>query len=399
MKWKQYVTAVLFLLGLAAGMAGLAAANLNGGGQVRAMLSALPEGRWAKVQAVLSNSEGAVSGDLDSSHGFIQLYGLFQRLTGRRVLNDMDPSLTVVKLSNGQLQFVDLTEEGPLDVSGNSASTVRFRDALAELGIPLLYAQAPQKVGGGRELMPYGVEEYGNAYADAFLEQIGAAGVDALDLRPAFGAGEDFSRYFFNTDHHWKPEGAFLAWQQIAQRLRELGWEVDETYTNSDSFEKITYEDYFLGSQGKRTGTLYAGVDDIDLWKPKFETDFAYTAPAAGVDRSGPFEESLLFPERVAEKDYFNGNPYTLYAGGDYLYSHITNRNNPDGPKVLLIRESFACALTPFLALGCSELSTVDLRYFDGDLMELTAQESPDLVLIMYGASTTRLPALFSFFD
>lgn len=399
MKWKQSVAAVLFLLGLAAGLLGLAAANLGEGGQVRAMLAGLPEGKWAKVQAVLADSEKAVSGDLDSGHNFIQLYGLFQRLTGRRVLNDMDPSLTVVKLSNGQLQFVDLTEEGPLDVSGNSANTIRLRDALAELDIPLLYAQAPQKVGGGRALMPYGVEEYGNYYADTFLEQITAAGVDALDLRPAFGTGERFSAYFFNTDHHWKPEGAFLAWQQIARRLGEMGWDIDETYTDSDSFEKITYEDYFLGSQGKRTGTLYGGVDDIDLWKPRFETDFTYVAPAAEVDRSGPFEKSLLFPERVAERDYFNGNPYTLYAGGDYLYSHITNHSNPDGPRVLLIRESFACALTPFLALGCSELSTVDLRYFDGDLMKLAEQESPDLVLIMYGASTTRLPAMFSFFD
>ena len=125
-------------------------------------------------------------------------------------------------------------------------------------------------------------------------------------------------------------------------------------------------EHFFLGSQGKRVGSLYAGADDITLYTPKFDSELTYSCPAYGFTRIGPFETSVCFPERVARQDWFNGNPYTYYAGGDYPIATITNHKNPDGPRVVLLRDSFACALTPFLALSCSELTTIDLRYFEG---------------------------------
>ena len=73
------------------------------------------------------------------------------------------------------------------------------------------------------------------------------------------------------------------------------------------------------------------------------------------------------------------------------------NRKNPEGPKVLLVRDSFACALTPFLALSCSELITVDLRYFQGDLLETVEAQQPDLVLTLYTASSAGNPEMFSY--
>ncbi len=106
-------------------------------------------------------------------------------------------------------------------------------------------------------------------------------------------------------------------------------------------------EHFFLGSQGKRVGSLYAGADDITLYTPKFDTELTYSCPAYGFTRTGPFETSVCFPERVAQQDWFNGNPYTYYAGGDYPIATITNHKNPDGPRVVLLRDSFACALTP----------------------------------------------------
>jgi hypothetical protein len=53
---------------------------------------------------------------------------------------------------------------------------------------------------------------------------------------------------------------------------------------------------------------------------------------------------------------------------------------------VVLLRDSFACALTPFLALSCSELTTIDLRYFEGDLLDTIAGLEPDIALTLYTA-------------
>ena len=150
-----------------------------------------------------------------------------------------------------------------------------------------------------------------------------------------------------------------------------------------------------MGSQGKRVGTLYGGVDDFTVYTPKFDTDLTYTCPFYGIDRTGPFNQSVCFPERIAARDWFDGNPYTYYAGGDYPLARAVNRNNPEGPKILLIRDSFACAMTPFLALGCSELVTVDLRYFSGDLTETILSEKPDLVVTLYTVGTLSNPEMF----
>ena len=56
-------------------------------------------------------------------------------------------------------------------------------------------------------------------------------------------------------------------------------------------------------------GSLYAGADDITLYTPKFDSELTYSCPAYGFTRTGPFETSVCFPERVAQQDWFNGTP------------------------------------------------------------------------------------------
>ena len=75
----------------------------------------------------------------------------------------------------------------------------------------------------------------------------------------------------------------------------------------------------------------------------------------------------------------------------------MVNHKNQEGPKVVLLRESFSCTLAPFLALSCSELTTIDLRHFSGDLMETIQELEPDLVMTLYTASTTGLDNMFIF--
>ncbi len=398
MQRKNSFVAVLFLLSLAGGMLLLLSAFFGGEGHLEALLkSAAVEGDPLRV---LREAESAANQDLDRFHYFIELYGGSQRLIGRDVLVDMaDPDYSVVKLSDGSLAFEHLGAD-PVDVTPHAQAVSAFADALEEeFELPLLYIQAPQKADPSK--MPIGVTDYGNAYADRMLEVLAQEGVDAVDLRPAFfeALSKSEEPFFFCTDHHWTPEGGFTGYRILSEYLEEqYGLSFDPLHLDSGSYEKVVYEDFFLGSQGKRVGTLYAGVDDISLWKPTFPTDFTYTAPLYAIERTGPFEESLLFPERVAEKDYYNANPYTLYSGGDYNLARMTNHLNPDGPRILLIRDSYSCVLAPFLALDCSELITIDLRYFKDNLMDYIDWLDPDLVCVEYAASSTRLPELFQFF-
>ena len=399
MKRRNTMTAAVFLLAVAAGFLLLATSFFGGEGKFEALLKTFLRER--DVMAFVDGAETAVNGDLDRDHLFIQLYGGVQRLSGRRVVEDAVGENTVVRLSTGGLNFVDLQAApgvGP-QVAENAAATAAFAQCLEALGIPYLYVNAPQKLQRGEALLPTGVEEYGNESADAFLEELERQGTDYVDLRPLFEENGIYSNWFFRTDHHWKPEAAFFAWQALTDELEErYGLAADPALTDPANWDTRVLEHFFLGSQGKRVGSLYAGVDDIELWVPTFHTNFTYSIPIYDMERTGPFEESLLFPERVEERDYFGGNPYTLYAGGDYPMGRIYNEVHPEGKRILLLRDSYACALTPFLALSCGELITIDLRYFHDDLLSYVDWLEPDVVLVMYTAGSLALDPLFDFF-
>ncbi len=342
-------------------------------------------------------TEGALNESADRTHGFIQLFGGVQRLLGKRVIEDANPETMVVRLDNGKLQFVSKDAEQQ-DVSEEARSLVALNDTLEQAGIPLLFMAAPSKVREGKEGLPEVTTEYGNAQMNQLVSLVEEGGVEVLDFRRTFDRLSNFDDYFFNTDHHWKPEGAFLAFQTLCAYLEEqYGFSIDDALVDPDQYEFTVYEDIFLGSQGKRVGTFYAGVDDITLIAPRFETRLTYRVPLAQIDRTGDYRETVIFQDRVATTDYFGGNPYTLYAGGDYDFAKVINHNNPDGPHILLVRDSYACALTPFLSLACGTLETIDLRYFQDSLTEYILENKPDIVLFLYTTATTNTPAMFQF--
>ncbi len=343
-------------------------------------------------------AEAAMNKILDRDHLFIQLYGGVQRLCGRQIMEDVDPRYDVIRTSDGSLTFV---EESGRNMTDRASSLLGLSKSLSEMSVPLLYIQAPEKLAPGGNQLPAGVGDYGNAGADQLLSLLKGTEVDTLDLRRTLlDSGEDWSSLFYKTDHHWNTEGAFLAWQAIADRLRERYCDaIPEKYTDRDAYDKTIYPNWFLGSQGKRVGSLYGGTDDVALWKPEFITDFSYSAPVYDILREGPFETSLLFPERLESRDLYNSNPYTLYSGGDFPSGIITNRLNPGGPTVILLRDSYACGVTPFLALGCGTLITFDLRYWQEDdhLSDYIKWLNPDLVAVLYTPGCLQNDLCFRF--
>lgn len=356
------------------------------------------------VDRFIDGAEPAINDLLDREHGFIQLYGGAQRLMLRRVVEDPEPKYTVVKLTDQVLTFANL-EARQEDMTRRADEMAAFaRRAEREYRTPLLYIQAPSKL--DMAALPEGIPDYSDAEADQFLAGLEAAGVDTLDLRPVFRSAaekdpEALGQLFFHTDHHWTPEGAFLGYQAICEALRsDYGFQIDDALTDPDSFERFTFAGQFLGSQGKRVGTLYAGTDDVEIWSPKFDTDFTYTVPLSGIERKGPFAVSLLFPERLAETGLYDTNPYTIYAGDDYLLSRALNHTDPDAPRVLILRDSFGCALTPFLALTTGELMAVDPRNFNGDqddMMDYIDWLEPDLIIVMNTTSSLRVDELYPY--
>ena len=184
----------------------------------------------------------------------------------------------------------------------------------------------------------------------------------------------------------------------MCSHLNKLyGFEYNEQYTDLKNFNIETYEDWFLGSYGKKTGRFIVsgGAEDIDIITPKFDTDLTQEQPFKNEIIRGPFDETVLKKTHINTKDYYGRNPYATYSGGDFQLQIIKNHLNPEGKKIIMIRDSMACVVTPFLSLNASELHILDMRDFANvsgeriNVYDYINQEKPDYVIVLFAGIKT----------
>ena len=286
----------------------------------------------------------------------------------------------IIEITDGYLTSI----KNENDVKPLSDAVVALKEYCADLGIPLLYVNAPKKV-CKEDTHISGVIDFANQNADNLLSLLDAAGVDYYDLRIALhDEGLDHHSLFFRTDHHWKPETGLWAAGKIASLLnREYGFSFDESCVQPDQFSYVIYPQWFLGSQGKKVTLANADPEDITLIYPKYSTDLHYQILDLGIDSDGDF--SIMYDmDRVNKRDYYRKNPYSAYIHGSLPLERIENRLIDNESKLLIILDSFGNCVVPFLAMGVRYTDSIDLRYFNGSLQSFIQKEHPDMVIIQY---------------
>lgn len=352
----------------------------------------------ARGEEAIAVLEGGFNEALPKKTLFVTLNGGFRRLLGERAVNER------YRLDNGQLTYV-IPET---DVEGIAANTAAFAQTLQTEGIPFLYVNAPFKTDEADKQLPVGVEDYANENADRFLTLLRENGVDVLDLREREKtAGLDHYSLFYPTDHHWTAETGFWAFQEIAAYLAagDPGFAVDGRILDLSEYDRTVYPDCFLGSHGRRVGPWYAGMDDLTVITPRFETHPYIFIDDLNLLREGTFTEAFLFPEEL-EGSPFDHSRYDVYLGGEYGLMRVYNNSRAEElpvqstPKRLMVfKDSFSLVVAPFLSLGYDEVEWLDLRLLDIDVMDYIRDFAPDAVLVLYnpGALEDNNREMFEF--
>ena len=316
---------------------------------------------------------------------FIDIHGLFQK--GMEKQKDYE----IYRLGNGFLTHIEPDQKEFIDSVAENFRTLKGR--LDERGIPLLYVQYPGKILKGSSLLPAGGEpDYSNDNADYLLATLKKLGIDTLDLRDtAQNQNLDYYSLFFRTDHHWRPEAGLWASREIAKWANAAyGIGLELAKLEADQYESEEFKDCFLGSQGRRTGIYYSGVDGISAVFPRFDTDYEIrysTGKARNLNSiRGQFNETLLHKEFM-KKFYRSLSAYQDgYVGANFFVHQCINLNSGNEVKVLLLRDSFSLVVTPFLANACRELTSLDIRKRDRDkgfsLLDYIDEEKPDIVIV-----------------
>lgn len=343
------------------------------------------------VTGGISGLEAGVNENVFARTSYINLYGLSAKLLNKHYIIETNATNSVVKDNNDFLQFICF----PIDTAPHVEKIASLKDTLDDMDTPLLYVQTPLKTIEDYTQMPEGIVDYANSNTNAFLAQLGEKGIETLDLRQNVKEeGLELGELFYTTDHHWTTQTAFWAVGEVVSYLKDslkMDLDPEYIYTDSENYNSILYKKNFLGSQGRRVGKYYGGVDDYTLMLPKFDTNYTVTINKTNNSTvvEGTFEEAIVKSHLLDEKDIFT-NRYASYFGADYpeviVENHLANNNK----KVLILKDSFGIPFSAFLSTMVGETRLLDTRYYEGSVEEYVKAYKPDLVLYVYKSINTQ---------
>lgn len=325
----------------------------------------------AKVQAgelsakeAVAAVEDAMTSNLQGRMNYIEGYSYLQVLMDKREFDNF----RYVKDEDGFLHYSATFREDDTKAFQYALRMKRVKDYVSPSGTKVMFVVPPAKYSPRdtnlRKGLPINDPETKTVDTLFWMNRLG---IDTLNLDLYFPSENlSFEDTFFRTDHHWTIPAAFEATKILVSELNRLyGVDLDPGgyYLDEDQYEKITYPDIMLGSMGRRTGVNFVGLDDFTALWPKYSLNIdreSLDDTGRASHRSGSIFETLIQPDYLTKKDSIYGDSaYSLYLNGLRTYEHIRNLDNPDGPKILMIRDSYFSPVITFLTPLCSEIDAI----------------------------------------
>ena len=235
----------------------------------------------------------------------------------------------------------------------------------AAYGEKLTVAIAPRRIDARGEVLPALYDQSENAAVWQTLQQKLPDAVTFYNLTA--------DAHWYRTDHHWSTEGAYHAY-------RDLGTVMGFEPYSEDAFKKEIVSKNFLGTTDAAAGLPFITPDRITLYR--YEDDTAFAVEKDG--KSAPFT-GFYDTERLCARDQ-----YAVFFGGNCGVLEI--KSEEERPSLLVIKDSFANALLPFLSRHYN-VTAIDPRYCT-DRIEAYASAA-DQILILCNMQTITESAVF----
>lgn len=303
-----------------------------------------------------------------------------------------DPSVgnTYIKLKNGS--WTELVSEQVSTDGANKAVAPYVSLQNYVEGKDFLYFYAPVKLCKYDPQLPDGVVSYANENIDAYIASMKAYNMNYVDMRENMHSdGLNHYSMFYVTDHHWTVEAGLWAASVVTSELNNrFGWSMKDPM-KLGQYDYVTYENAEFGSAGVGVTHFVADSEDFTIPYPMFDTNFRLEVPSKNVDDKGSFRELFVDEEKIYSlMEDGGGSAYGKILYGNQPYERITNLSMEDGPRILMIRDSFSIAVAPYLAEVCSELVLLDVRptngNFYGSVVNCIDTVNPDIVLVFQNA-------------
>ena len=187
-----------------------------------------------------------------------------------------------------------------------------------------------------------------------------------ISVEPVLDAHKE-EEIYYRTDHHWTTLGAWYAYEQYT---KAVGGDLQRAQ-GKKKFRCISKDFY---------GTTYAKInyarqaDKIEIYEPADKLRVVYNM--------GEKKTKTLYDVSFLKTP----DQYSVFTGGNQAVLEITG-GIKNGKTLLLIKDSFANSILPFLAEDYEKLVGVDLRQLNVSGDRLLEMFSPTDILILYNSA------------
>lgn len=310
-----------------------------------------------KGNAFKDDFEKYLSDHLAGREGWVKFSNGIQRLSGKQEING------VYMLGDQMIQTFRDYDREYVDKSINAVNA--FAKRFPEKQMFFMLAPTAQEFSMNK-IPPYAGLLSEKSFIDDCYKKV--EDIVTIDCR-SFLAGRSDEYIYYRTDHHWTSLGAFYAYQSAAKVLGYAAYGYG--YFNIET-----------ASSGFR-GTLYSRTLDDSITPDSIEYYMlAKNEPNIRMKTRNGAEvneyDSLYVRSYLNEKD-----KYSSFTGSNVPLVEIeTDVDN--GKSLLIIKDSYAHSLVPFLSKHYSKIAMVDMRYIHTSLDQLINLSEYSQVLFMF---------------
>ncbi|MBQ6622142.1 MAG: hypothetical protein IJH75_04855 [Mogibacterium sp.] len=310
-----------------------------------------------------SDLEDYVNDQFLFRNGFIRIKTAADRTAGKLENNG-------VYLAKDQYLIEALTVPDAQELQKTEEALAAFQERYPD--IPMYFLLAPNAGNILSDKLPATVQLADqDRYMDEFFEAAAEAGFWTIDVRDRFREAKDKVQLYYRTDHHWTTGGAYLAYRQLITEL---------TGDEPLAFEPYVVQNNFTGTLASKSGFVNGLSDEIRIYLP--------------VDYDNYLDSVIYYADSQTKTTEFyqvdnleDKDAYTVFGGSNHpMYTIKTPVESEE--RLLIVKDSYANSLIPFLTQYYREIVVVDPRYYFENLDDLISVEGVTQVLFLYNANT-----------
>jgi len=197
------------------------------------------------------------------------------------------------------------------------------------------------------------------------------AGLPAIDCSRQLYEGAKTGQLYYYTDHHWTTYGAYQGYLAYceAKGLEPVPLDSYEAQIVTEEFAGTLYSKVNDYSHKKDTITVYRNRED--------KLTVTYTD-------TGEVSDSLYNMDYLEEKD-----KYSMFLNNIHTLIEIENETAASDAVLVLVKDSYANSMVPFLAHHYKKIYVFDTRYYKNSISKFLAEhaEVTDM-LLLYNMNT-----------